>query len=337
MILGLLAAAAAATVPAMPPDWKPAMVIRQPTAEEIHAVWPVEAKARGLGGKAAVACTVNVHGLTEGCHVQSESPSGMGFGGATLLLAPAYIFRPATLATGPVASPTLIRANFVWAGTPGEGEPPSGTFTMINRPIWATAPGFAALGSAYPKAGDGGVGVVVLRCRVMKTGRLRACELIREEPEAKGFGAAAKGLTPAFQLAVDPDFTALKGLAMVTLTIRLIDPASEDFTQRRIASPVWTAGPDAGRAQKLFPATAAAQGLKTGLGVARCVVAADGGLVDCASRPATPEGVGFSEAAVDVARVMKMSPWTSGGGPVDGAIVNLPIRFNLADGAAKSP
>jgi len=31
-----------------------------------------------------------------------------------------------------------------------------------------------------------------------------------------------------------------------------------------------------------------------------------------------------------VAQVMKMNPWTQDGGPVDGARVKLPIRFNLA-------
>ncbi len=337
MILSLLAAAATVTAstPALPADFTPAVLVRQPAAEDIHAAWPGKAEAQGIGGKALVACTVNVHGVTETCHIESESPPDMGFGGAALLLTPAFIYKPATRASEPVSSPVQIRVNFVWRGTPGQGGPPTETFTLVNNPTWVAAPTFAALGAAYPKSGGGAVGVGVLRCRVAKTGRLKGCESVREEPEARGFGAAARSLAPAFQLAVDPEFSSLKGLAMVNLTIRLIDPASEDFTRRRLASPVWTAGLDAGRAQKLFPGTAAAQGLKTGLGVARCVVAADGGLVDCAPRPATPEGVGFSEAAVDVARVMKMSPWTSGGGPVDGATVNLPIRFNLVDGAPK--
>lgn len=42
--------------------------------------------------------------------------------------------------------------------------------------------------------------------------------------------------------------------------------------------------------EKLFPAEAAAKGVTTGKGVARCVVGADGGLMDCVPLRGTPTG-----------------------------------------------
>lgn len=42
-----------------------------------------------------------------------------------------------------------------------------------------------------------------------------------------------------------------------------------------------------------------------------------------------PDGLGFSDAAVKIASGMRMNPWTEAGGPVNGARVQLPIRFDL--------
>jgi hypothetical protein len=117
----------------------------------------------------------------------------------------------------------------------------------------------------------------------------------------------------------------------VNLRIRVIDPAGADFARRRLSEPQWVVGPDPDRAVKLFPAAAAAKGLKTGLGVAGCAVAVDGTLTDCKPLPGEPDGLGFSEAAVEIAQVMKMNRWTQEGGPVDGSRLQLPIRFKLAD------
>jgi len=86
----------------------------------------------------------------------------------------------------------------------------------------------------------------------------------------------------------------------------------------------------------LFPSDAAAKGIGEGVGVASCAVAADGTLKDCTPGAGKPDGLGFSEAAVSVAKVLQMSPWTQEGGPVDGSRLQLPIRFKLADAKSKS-
>ena len=62
--------------------------------------------------------------------------------------------------------------------------------------------------------------------------------------------------------------------------IRFSPPRVEQ--QRTVTSPAWVAGFDPDLAPKVFPPEAAAQGLTTGRGVAKCVVAHDGSLTNCA-------------------------------------------------------
>jgi hypothetical protein len=113
----------------------------------------------------------------------------------------------------------------------------------------------------------------------------------------------------------------------VDIPIRFPPPGADQ--PRTVASPTWTASYDPGTALKVFPPEAAAKGLTTGRGVARCVVAPDGALTDCTPETADPEGLGFSEVAAKLASSMKMNPWTSDAAPVDGAVVRVAIRLNL--------
>jgi hypothetical protein len=88
-------------------------------------------------------------------------------------------------------------------------------------------------------------------------------------------------------------------------------------------------GPDPETVQRLFPLAAVQAGYKTGLGVVSCTVAHTGMLTDCAVVREDPAGMEFGQAALAVAKVMQMNPWTTQGVPVDGAKVEVPIRLNL--------
>ena len=335
MMLGVLAALAAAVAPdpSQSPGWKPPAWLKKPTPEEIHAAWPRKALNDGRGGKAMLDCRVNIHGVTEDCRITSESPVGEGFGVAALLMTPQLLFKPATLAGAPIPSRVQFPVNFENESGPHGAGPGTGV-TMLNHPRWITAPNFADIGAAYPEAGGGEAGYVAFRCEVNRSGGLRNCQALREEPMGRGFERAAFRLIAKFRLEMDPETKAAPQPLIVNLPIRLFDPAGTEFTNRRLGEPIWLNGIDPTKVQALFPAEAANQGMKTGLGVAACTVTTDGALTDCAPAPGDPDGVGFSEAAVRVATVMKMNLWTQEGGPVDGARVKLPIRFNLADQTA---
>ncbi len=73
------------------PDWT-----SRPNGDAFDRYYPPSAKERGTEGHATMRCTVSASGSLEGCHIISESPSGQGFGSATLKLAHYFKMRPQT-------------------------------------------------------------------------------------------------------------------------------------------------------------------------------------------------------------------------------------------------
>jgi TonB family protein len=344
MLVALLAAGAVAASPPtlQAPDW-----LRKPTAQELGNVFPTNALRHNLGGQAMIMCVVNVHGLLEGCVVSSESPHGEGFGAAALLLAPRFSMRPAIGPKGPVPAIINIPIRFDAPGTapssysesrlpPGQSTYATGAFNMIIHPIWSAAPSFAQVGAAYPAKAGGEAGHVVMRCRVDSGGALKTCSPISEAPQGKGFARAAETLVGDFRLSVDSPPKKDAGPIYVDVPLELIDPRSAEFQQRRIGAPTWRVALNPTKVAQVFPAAAAAKGVTTGRGVVRCAVAADGSLRACEELPGDPDGLGFSHSAMLIAQVMAINPWTDEGGPVDGAMIAIPIRFNLAAESAKA-
>jgi hypothetical protein len=332
MLIALLAGAATAATadPGTPPGLTPPSWYKTPSSEQWVAAWPTKSGAR-MGGQANLDCRVSVHGVAEDCHVQSERPAGSGVGAAALRLIGDFRFKPATIAGNPVPFRIVIpiRLNQADGGAPIY-EPPRLEFALISHPAWARAPTFADLALAYPSRGGGKPGYDAFRCEVAKTGLLKYCALVREEPPGLGFGSAGRALIQKFQVEVTPTELAVHRTLAVNLPIRLIDPTSTDFIERHIGKPMWDRGVDPATKRALFPPEAAKKGLMTGVGAVACDVAVDGRLTDCVAEPGQPDGLGFSPMAVRVAGMMVMSRWTLDGGPVDGARVSLPIRFSLA-------
>lgn len=303
-------------------DW-----LKQPNVDELQAVWPRAALAKGRGGSAVMECEVEPQGTLERCSIVSEEPAGMGFGAAALLLAPSFAMKPSTRDGVPIKGRARIPINFK---AEGSFDPMSlESVSMIQEPIWASAPGFEDMKAAWPTGAKGDAGHVSMRCRVTREGTLHYCDVLSEAPQRQGFGKAARSiLVSKFRLRVDPAAADKISRAYVNLAFHFNNPALN--TPRAVVEPTWITGPDPAKAQAIYPARAADAGVKSGKGFADCTVAADGHLADCKPAGALPEGLGFAEAAVQVASVMQMNPWTNGGGPVDGVRIRLPIAFNLA-------
>lgn len=336
MAVGFVALLASTAGAQAPPDRPGAVItnpswLRKPTADEMMAVWPAEAARKGLGGKATVSCTVSVSGILQDCSVASEDPPGVGFGAAALMVSGAFKMKPRTVDGKPVAGATVrIPISFVGGDSFGGKTVPA-----LRAPVWARAPGFADKAAAWPRGADDLVeGGATLRCSVSTTGGLRNCQRYNELPKSKGFGAAAMSLADRFELKLTPEeLKQVKG-GLINVPFRFLNPASPEGLDRKVARPRWVVSLKQDRVLALYPPAAADKGVTAGSGTADCLVTPDGKLTDCRVARETPEGLGFGAAAVMVAGVLQMNPWTDEGRPVDGARIRLPIRFNLAAEAA---
>jgi len=310
------------------PDW-----LRKPTADEMLAVWPAEAARRGRGGKATISCIVNVTGALQACTVVSEDPPGSGFGQAAIMLAGAFKMKPMKVDGKAVAGGT-VRIPVLWHGAGnGAGSGFGGmNIQALTVPVWARAPSFEAMAAAWPKdAAELSEGSATLRCTVSPTATLRNCRRLNELPRGKGFGSAAMGLADKFVLKLTPEeLKKLRG-GIINVPFRFLNPASPDSQGRKLTKPRWIVQINPDKVLALYPAIAADAGVRKGIGVADCLVAADGRLTDCKVARETPEAMGFGPAAVAIAGVMQMNPWTDEGRPVDGARIRLPINFTQAE------
>ena len=351
MILQLLAAAAVATAAAPPePSADSHTVVVRPTPPtggtvEVHgddtaggdfvAVWPATAYSARTDGDVKLSCQIDVFGLAESCQVLSESPRNKGFGHAALELRPTFRLKPAP--DGPATRTLSFDLHFKapdpqwgFGGDPHRvigGPLAMRNVTMLDNPVWAQAASYDDMVRAYPPKAGKLDGYAAVHCMVLRGGALNGCQIIKEDPGKLGFGAAAVTLARQFRVAPETLAKHYTSSLWVDVPIRFFAPGSA--AERTVVSPVWMAGMDPGRAPKVYPPEAAAAGVTSGRGVARCTVGADGSLTNCAPETAEPPGLGFSEAAVKLASTMKMAPWSADAAPVDGATVRVGIRLNL--------
>ena len=330
---------------------------------DFTAIWPATAYFKGGDGHVTLSCLIDVHGLAERCVVAAETPKGQGFGKAALEMRPTFQLKPATGADGqPVNATMSIKISFrppkkdlvgiqatqaeVRSLTDIDGlinskQSQAGNallmraVTMLDDPVWSAAASFDDLAHAYPAKGGGIDGYAAAHCRIERSGAaagsLKDCQIIKESPDGHDFGKAALGLTSRFRLAPTVLASAPSSTPVwVDIPMRFPSPAA--LADRTVMAPVWLAGVDPKAAPRVFPPEAAAAGLTTGRGVARCSVGPDGGMTACSPEPGEPDGMGFSEAAAKLASGMKMNLWAADAAPVVGGTVHIPIRLNLKGG-----
>lgn len=94
--LGLVVLAGCVGGPAdhLKAETSPAIYLRVPTHQEKTALYPQEARRRGVAGTVVMACQVLRDQRLHDCLIREESPAGLGFGEATLRAAPYFRGRP---------------------------------------------------------------------------------------------------------------------------------------------------------------------------------------------------------------------------------------------------
>jgi hypothetical protein len=166
-----------------------------PSYAEVVAAYPAKAKTGMVGGSAILQCAFKDEGRLSGCAVQSDKPTGYGFGNAALTLTNRFQ-APSKTADGKSTKGAFVTVSvFFTAGML------DGTGVYVTAAPWVASPTPEMFARGFPaKARAAGVtsSRVVLSCLVGSNGALTDCSVKEENPADLGFGEASLALAPQF-------------------------------------------------------------------------------------------------------------------------------------------
>jgi TonB family protein len=100
---------------------------QRPNNYEMQANYPAQALSEHVGGRAQVRCIVASTGALVDCTIQSEEPTGQGFGQATLNITQFCTARPKTL-DGTATQGAVFQMTVVWVPPPTSRSARQGSY-----------------------------------------------------------------------------------------------------------------------------------------------------------------------------------------------------------------
>lgn len=97
-----------------------------------------------------------------------------------------------------------------------------------------------------------------------------------------------------------------------------------------IIKPDWARKPTGRQLENAYPDRAIRSGVG-GQATLTCKVTATGAVANCRVTSENPPDYGFGKAALKISQYFVMKPETRDGRPVEGATVNIPVRFGVAE------
>lgn len=317
------------------PPTEPVM-LKRATDAQMQAVWPAKSKAFYDGGKAAMVCQVTVRGTLNACLVVEETPKASGFGDAALALAPQFLLKPAMKNGAPVIYDG-VKVKIEWKPLRERAVVSHWTDpNILIEPVFATAPwklapSRADMAAVYPTdaASKKQSGKVLLRCVILKTGRLASCQNTTENPKSMGFRKAAWALVPKFLADMQVASPKMVG-ALIDIGFDFDPSVLETSDQSRnptITGFELVSAPKPAEFAAAFPKSALATGVKSGEATLTCNVGEGGRLEHCFATSEKPTALGLGDAAIGLGNQVRLVAWTRSGQPLIGAKVILPIRL----------
>jgi TonB family protein len=167
------------------PTW-----VEAPSAADVVAAYPANAKAAGVGGTVELTCTINREGRPRSCAVLKETPGNYAFGAAARRLAEKMRVNELNLRGQDVLVPVTFNPDVL---------KPEGV--AITKPAWAAMPSIQDFQATFPKTANGVNSVrVVLACKVQTDGGLGDCAVDSEDPPGQGYGQGALALAWRFRV-----------------------------------------------------------------------------------------------------------------------------------------
>lgn len=294
---------------------------RKPMGEEISAKRPERVVKELVAGGAVLDCRATAAGALTDCQVASEAPLDYGFGAAALRLADQYRVA-ATTDAGEATAGARVRVPVTF-----NAARVGGAMNLMAYPIWVQAPSLEEVEAAYPTAMAKGVaGKAVVRCAFDIEGRTTDCEVLSQTPAERGFGAAALALADDFVVLHTEEDAALLPAVIADIPIAFRKP---EASLGKMPDPQWLTEVSASGADAFFPVAAREEAVTSGVGTVDCLVNKQGGMTDCRVTRERPAELGFGEAAVQVAQLMRMNAWSATGRTYAGRRLVVPIRLQL--------